>query len=172
MANFKYRRMFLNPNPKNVISAETNATHVDLQLSNESTLNKSAAWNKLGKTNKMKIINEYVDRCCAKEHGLNAEETAQLKLYFSQSLDEKMLQHVKDVIYDKETGQLVGVPQLAFNPTTRKFTLRRQDSHASNGTVKKRNVGAAAAAKSRPPLTIVSSDVEMLATEPTSSPWN
>lgn len=171
MANFKYRRMFLNPNPKNVISAETNATHVDLQLSNESTLNKSAAWNKLGKTNKMKIINEYVDRCCAKEHGLNAEETAQLKLYFSQSLDEKMLQHVKDVIYDKETGQLVGVPQLAFNPTTRKFTLRRQDSHASNGTVKKRNVGAAAI-KSRPPLTIVSSDVEMLAMEPTSSPWN
>ena len=138
--NFKYRRMYLNPNPKNVVSAELNASHIDQQLTQESNLNKSAAWNKLGKTNKMKILNEYVDRCCAVEHGLSASEAAALKQYFSQSLDDKMLQHVKDVVYDKTTGQLVGIPPLLFNPVTRKFTLKRLDKKLdAGGTVKKRS---------------------------------
>ena len=142
MANFKYRRMFLNPNPKNVVSAELNASHIDQQLTQESNLNKSAAWNKLGKTNKMKILNEYDDRCCAVEHGLSVTEAAALKQYFSQSLDDKMLQHVKDVVYDKTTGQLVGIPPLLFNPVTRKFTLKRLDKKADvGGTVKKRAIG-------------------------------
>jgi hypothetical protein len=169
MANFKYRRMFLNPNTKLAISAEANATSIDQQLSTESTLNKAAAWNKLGKTNKMKILNDYVDRCCVKDHALSPEEAASLKQYFSQSLDDKMLQHVKDVQYDKVTGQLTLVPQLAFNPVTRKFTLRASLAANSNGgTVKKRP--SSAVGPRRPPLQLVNLEESNHQTAETAEP--
>lgn len=169
MANFKYRRMFLNPNTKLAISAEANATSIDQQLTTESTLNKAAAWNKLGKTNKMKILNDYVDRCCVKDHALSPEEAASLKQYFSQSLDDKMLQHVKDVQYDKVTGQLTLVPQLAFNPVTRKFTLRASNGPLGNGasnggTVKKRPTSAVG--PRRPPLQLANLESNQTTVEP------
>jgi len=56
---------------------------------------------------------------------------AELKHYLTDSLDKKKLQHVKDVLCDKVTGKITGIPTLHFNPATRKYTLKRAEKRVS-----------------------------------------
>ena len=46
-------------------------------------------------------------------------------------MDRKRLTSIKDVTYDKDTGVIKTIPSLTFNPTTRKFTLKRSDKRTS-----------------------------------------
>ena len=104
--------------------------YIDLFLEKESKLNKHEPWNKLDKTDKIKLLKEYVN-VSASNFSLNEAEVLEFKSYLIDSLDKKKLQHVKDVQYDKTLGKIKLIPCLHFNQTTRKVTLKRSDKRVS-----------------------------------------
>jgi len=61
--------------------------------------------NKLDKKNKIKQLCLYVDSI-SESNALMQEEADNLKSYLTMSLDKKKLQCVKDVQYDKVTGNI------------------------------------------------------------------
>jgi hypothetical protein len=147
LKNIKYKNLLLNGN-SNSINSETLNTQsklasLELFLEKESNLNKTEPWNKLDKTEKIKLLKEFVDNILAKEHELSESEIKELYKYFGDCLDKKKLQLVKDVTYDKSTKKIKDIPCLSFNSTTRKFTLKRSEKRVStlkslgNGTNKK-----------------------------------
>jgi len=99
-------------------------------LEKETTNSKTESWNKMDKTGKIKLLNEYVDSIIEK-HILEPNDISDLKKYLIDSLDKKKLQHVKDVHCDKTTGKILSIPTLNFNSTTRKFTLKRCEKRVS-----------------------------------------
>ena len=54
-----------------------------------------------------------------------------MKTYLTATINRNRLQKVRDVKYNKETGEIESVPYLQFNTTTRKFTLKRSDKRMS-----------------------------------------
>jgi hypothetical protein len=109
-----------------------NVKNVDSFLEKETKKNKTDTWNKIDKTSKIKQLNEYVDKIILTEYeNVTEEERSELKKYLELSLDKKKLQCVKDVSYDKLTGKIKGIPNLHFNPATRKFTIKRNEKRVS-----------------------------------------
>jgi hypothetical protein len=64
----------------------------------------------------------------AKEKEYNEEEKNNLIRFLKDSLDRKKLQRVKDVIYDKITGEVKEIPGLFYNKTNNHFTLKNLDA--------------------------------------------
>ena len=54
-----------------------------------------------------------------------------VKQYLIDSLDKKKLQRVKDVNYNKDTGEIKDIPALYFNKPTNHFTLKNLDKRVS-----------------------------------------
>ena len=125
LKNIKYKTMLLNGNKKNLNSVINEASNLELLLEEESESNKKESWNKLDKSEKMNKITLYINRLI-NEHKLSNNESEALKDYLSQNIDKKNLLKNKDVIYSKETGILECIPNLQFNNSTRKFTLKKQ----------------------------------------------
>ena len=120
----KHKNVFLN-------SFDTKKVeNINNFLENETKMSKSEPWNKLDKTAKIKLLNEYVETIVEK-HNLSETDTADLKKYLIDSLDKKKLQHVKDVQCDKSTGKIQSIPTLVFNTATRKFTFKRCEKRVS-----------------------------------------
>jgi hypothetical protein len=65
------------------------------------------------------------------EQSLSDGEYSKLVAFFKDCLDKKRLQRVKDVVYDKETGEIKEVPALHFNKPTIHFTLKNMDKRVS-----------------------------------------
>jgi hypothetical protein len=131
LKNIKYKTMLLQGNNKNPISSSKSVpSNIDELLEKESKLNKLEPWSKLDKTVKMSKLTIYSDNL-KKTHDLNINEIDNLKEYLSNCLDKKHLQRVKDVVYDKDTGLIKNIPILAFNNTTRKFYLKKDNKHIS-----------------------------------------
>jgi hypothetical protein len=57
-----------------------------------------------------------------------AKDIRLLKNFFKSCLDRNKLNRAKDVVYNKETREVVSIPALQFNPITRNFTLRIMDT--------------------------------------------
>jgi len=132
LKNIKFKNMLLTGNnnvEKKHVQASKKA-NIDLFLEKESNLNKHEPWNKLDKTDKIKQLTEYVNSS-AESFALNVNEIEEYKSYLIDSLDKKKLQHVKDVQYDIQTGKILVIPNLHFNPTSRKFTFKRNEKRAS-----------------------------------------
>lgn len=127
MLKHKHTNVFLNNFDTNHSKKVDNINNF---LEKETTNSKSESWNKLDKTGKIKLLNDYVDSIIEK-HNLELSDIAELKKYLIDSLDKKKLQHVKDVHCDKLTGKILSIPTLNFNPTTRKFTLKRCEKRVS-----------------------------------------
>lgn len=106
---------------------------IDTLLTSETKLNKLESWSKLNKTLKLKLLSDYA-LIIAKEKELCKSETNGLIQYLLKLLENKRLNSVKDVIYDKENGKITNIPMLVFNETNRKFTLNRSDKR--NSTLK------------------------------------
>jgi hypothetical protein len=54
-----------------------------------------------------------------------------LVVFLKECLDKKRLQRVKDVDYDKITGELKDIPALAYNKSAKHFTLKNLDKRVS-----------------------------------------
>jgi len=126
MLKHKHTSVFLNSFDYNSKKVE----NINSFLEKETTISKSESWNKMDKTGKIKLLNEYVDSIIEK-HNLELNDITELKKYLIDSLDKKKLQHVKDVHCDKTTGKIISIPTLNFNSTTRKFTLKRCEKRVS-----------------------------------------
>ena len=127
LKNIKYQTMLLTGSDKikeplqNVKSDSINSF-----LEKETISNKKESWNKLNKTTKIKLLYEYAETISI-SHLLNNLELKSLKLYLKGCLDRKQLQHVKDIIYDKESQKIISIPNLHCKD--KKFTLKRYQRH-------------------------------------------
>ena len=128
--NIKYKNVFLNSFDNKSSYENTKIDNINSFLEKESTINKSESWNKLDKTGKIKLLNNYADSLI-ETNNLSPAEVIDLKHYLTDSLDKKKLQHVKDVMCDKITGKIVSIPTLHFNPITKKYTLKRSEKRVS-----------------------------------------
>lgn len=111
----------------NVSLNELNYNMIDHLLETEKQNNKSEAWNKLDKTQKILRLHAFAEKY-GRENSLPVKEIKNLKLFFNDSLDKMKLQKAKDVVYNKDTREIVSIPALHFNPANKHFTLRIIDT--------------------------------------------
>jgi len=130
LKNIKFKTMLLSSNIDLNPNVKDDINNIDIFLEKESILNKSEPWNKLDKTIKIRKLNDYVNML-SKEHKLNTLEIKNIKKQLMDALDKKQLIKVKDIQYDKENGIIKNIPNLHFNSTTRKFTLKKSEKHIS-----------------------------------------
>ena len=104
-----------------------NALHIDSILENEKEKNKTDAWNKLDKTIKIEKLQIFANKH-SKEQGYDVEITQALILFFSDCLDKNKLLKKKDLIYDKDTYEIISIPSLFFNSINQNFILKNIDS--------------------------------------------
>jgi hypothetical protein len=119
---------------KNMIQAtsqtydgETNYAEIEEMLEKEKQHNKTESWNKLDKSNKIQKLHAFAEKY-GKENGIPIKEIKNLKAFFVESLDKGKLQKTKDVMYNKDTREIAGIPALHFNSESRAFTLRNLDT--------------------------------------------
>jgi len=111
-------------------TTSNNLSSLDKFLENEKNNNSNEPWSKLDKTAKTKKLLAFADKYQS-EQSLTETEYNKLVTFFKDCLDKKKLQRVKDVMYDKETGEIKEVPALHFNKPTIHFTLKNIDKRIS-----------------------------------------
>lgn len=110
--------------------SETNLVELDKFLEHEKNTNSQEPWSKLDKTAKIRKLTAYaITYTTANE--LTDEEHAKLLIFFHDCLDRKKLQRVKEVIYDKTSGEIKDIPMLSHTRSTNHFTLKNVDKHVS-----------------------------------------
>ena len=151
LKNLKYKTLLLNGVPlKEVKSSSSNdLSNLDKFLENEKNNNVNEPWCKLNKTIKTKKIQEYVE-IYKEQNKLNDEEGRNLFSFLKDCIDRKKLQRVKDVIYDKDTGNIKEIPSLCYVKSSKHFTLKNIDKRVSTlkslapkkgqGTIRKKEV--------------------------------
>jgi hypothetical protein len=108
----------------------TNLSSLDKFLENEKNNNANEPWSKLDKTVKTKKLLAFAEKYRS-DQNLSDSEYSKLVAFFKDCLDKKRLQRVKDVVYDKDTGEIKEVPALHFNKPTIHFTLKNMDKRVS-----------------------------------------
>ena len=119
---------------------------LDELLSQETVSNVADTWAKLDKTTRIKKLKTYVRTKLTERLDLNDVEADKCLRYMVRNMD-RQLRRVKDVVYDKESGEVMDIPAFEFNAKSRAFTMKRESPPAT--PVRKRGVGSAASAKSR-----------------------
>lgn len=130
LKNIKYKTMLLNGVPLPETKSSTNLLNLDKFLENEKNNNINDPWCKLNKTIKTKKLQEYVERY-KQENNLSDSESELLITFLKDCLERKKLQRVKDVVYDKEFGNVKDIPALCYVKTTKRFTLKNIDKRVS-----------------------------------------
>jgi hypothetical protein len=105
---------------------DTNYNELDALLEKEKNYNKTETWNKLDKTEKIQKLHAFSEKY-GKQNNYSVKEIKLLKQFFIDCLEKAKLQKTKDVVYDKESREIVSIPSLSFNPTNKNFTLRIMD---------------------------------------------
>lgn len=106
---------------------ENNYNKIDLLLESEKRHNKTEPWNKLDKTVKVQQLHKFAEKY-GKEHNLPTREIKSLKAFFVDCLDKNKLQKTKDIVYEKDTKDIISIPALHFNQINRNFTLKITDA--------------------------------------------
>lgn len=130
LKTLKYKSMVLNGIPWPETKASSDMANLDKFLENEKITNSNEPWSKLDKTAKIKKLFFFADNY-KKENNLSDEEYNNLITFFKECLDKKKLQRVKDVIYNKEIGQIIEIPGLFYNKNNSHYTLKNLDKRIS-----------------------------------------
>jgi hypothetical protein len=130
LKNIKYKTMLLSGVPLKETKQSNNMDNLDKFLEDEKNTNKSEPWCKLDKTIKTKKIIDYVE-LYKTENSLDQEEEKIMVAFLKDCLDRKKLQRVKDVIYDKATGQIKDIPALSYTKSNKHFTLKNLEKRVS-----------------------------------------
>ena len=104
-----------------------NIDTLDSLLEKEKQTLKSEQWNKIGKTTKIQLLHSYAERY-GTENKLPMKEIRNLKIFFTESLNNGKLSKNKDINYIKETQHITSIPSLHFNTDKKSFTLRITDN--------------------------------------------
>jgi hypothetical protein len=132
LKTLKYKTMLLNGLPLQEIKSTSSSDmcNLDKFLENEKNNNINEPWCKLNKTIKTKKLQEYVE-VYKGQNNLNDEESRLLFSFLKDCIDRKKLQRVKDVIYDKENGNIKEIPALCYIKSNKHFTLKNIDKRVS-----------------------------------------
>ena len=129
LKNIKYKSMLLSGNTKDDVKETVeNMSNLDIFLNDEKQTVTNEPWIKLDKTTKLQKFKEYVELNYKEE---TTDEKNSLYRVLATNLDRKKLLKAKDVLYDKDNGVITSIPVLQFNPTTKKFTLKRCEKRQS-----------------------------------------
>jgi hypothetical protein len=125
LKNIAYKTMLINGNDINPIyESDKKKNIINSFLENESNVNRNESWNKLDRTQKLIRLNKYAEIIAKKNFNLSDEEVDSLKKYFLKCLDRKNLMKSKEVIYNKEIGEITGIPLLFYNSENKIFVLK------------------------------------------------
>ena len=148
LKNIKYKTMLISGNVMNETKVSNDISNLEKFSEDNNTNGDQEPWSKLDKTIKTKKILVYAAEY-SKKHELNEKDNQLLIAFLKDCLDKKRLQRVKDVVYDKTTGEIKEIPALAFNKSTSNFTLKNLDKRVSTlkslapkkvkGTIKNKN---------------------------------
>ena len=130
LKNIKYKSMLYSGNIINETKVLNDIGNLEKFLEKSNTNGQNEPWSKLDKTLKTKKILLYAKEY-SKKHELCEKEEETLILFLKDGLDKKKMQRVKDVIYDKVTGEITDIPALFFNKSTCHFTLKNTDKRVS-----------------------------------------
>ena len=125
---YKYKNILTQPSFEE--TATNSMNKIDEMLETEKKSMNSEPWNKLDKRLKIQKLHAYAEKY-GKENSLPVKEVKGLKAFFSTCLTKDKLAKVKDVDYNKVTGIINNIGGLAFNLTTRTFTIRNLDKKVS-----------------------------------------
>jgi len=142
--SIKYKSMFLNGVSWTESNSSNDLANLDKFLENEKITNSNEPWSKLDKTAKIKKLTLFADNYKVLNN-LSDIEYYQLVAFFRDCLDKKKLQRVKDVIYNKEAGEIKDIPALFYNKPSNHFTLKNIDKRVSTlkGLTPKKKQGTA-----------------------------
>jgi hypothetical protein len=113
LKTIKYKSMLINGSNWTEPKSACDLTSLDKFLENEKNSNANEPWSKLDKTAKTKKLLIFAENY-KNENSLSDAEYSKLVTFFKECLDKKKLQRVKDVVYDKEKGEVKEVPALYF----------------------------------------------------------
>lgn len=130
LKTIKYKTLLMNGISWPETKTSSDLANLDKYLENEKNNNANEPWSKLDKTVKFKKLNIYADKYKT-ENNLSNEEFGKLIFFFKDCLDRKKLQRVKDVVYDKTTGEIKEIPALHHNKQSNHYTLKNTDKHIS-----------------------------------------
>jgi hypothetical protein len=132
LKNIKYKSMLFG-GPQHETKTTDNINNLDKFLENDHKNNNSLndqPWSKLDKTIKLKKLLAYCE-VFALEQIMSEEEKRSLITFLKDCLDRKKLQRIKDVDYDKTTGEIKSIPVLCYMKSTKHFTLKNIDKRVS-----------------------------------------
>lgn len=124
----KYKRATIDEEPQP--QKESDMEILDRFLEDEKITNLNGPWCKLDKTIKLKKLLVFVEKY-KEENNLQNQEELNLIEFFKDGLNKKKFNRVKDVIYDKTTGEVKSVPLLMYNTISKNFTLKTSDKRVS-----------------------------------------
>jgi len=130
LKTIKYKTLLLNGVSWPETKSSSDLNNLDKFLENEKINNSNEPWSKLDKTIKTKKILCFAQKY-KEDNNLSEEETNKLVSFLKDCLDRKKLQRVKDVNYDKVTGEIKDIPILYYNKPTQHFTLKNIDKRVS-----------------------------------------
>ena len=144
LKTLKYKSMILNGIPWPESKSSSDLANLDKFLENEKITNSNEPWSKLDKTAKLKKLILFADNYKI-TNNLTDTEYDILITFFRDCLDKKKLQRVKDVNYNKETGEIKDIPSLCFSKPSNHFTLKNLDKRVSTlkGLAPKKKQGTA-----------------------------
>jgi hypothetical protein len=130
LKTIKYKTMLMSGNMIQETKSSNDLSVLDKFLESEKTTNQNETWSKLDKTVKTKKILQFSEKY-SKENNFDSDEQSLLINFLNDCLDRKRLYRVKDVEYDKNTGEITKIPSLFYNKLNHHFTLKNVDKRIS-----------------------------------------
>ena len=130
LKTLKYKSMILNGMPWPESKSSTDLANLDKFLENEKITNSIEPWSKLDKTAKIKKLALFAENYKITNNLTDSEYNILLS-FFRDCLDKKKLQRVKDVNYNKDTGEIKDIPALFYNKQSNHFTIKNIDKRVS-----------------------------------------
>ena len=130
LKNINYKNMLLKGSNLSSNNEEYDNNILDKFLEEESELSKKLHWLKLDKPDKLIKLKKYGD-IFIERYSLNNNEIEFMYNFFTNCIDLKKINKIKDIEYDKENGLIICIPIMLFNDKNRSFYIKKCDKHVS-----------------------------------------
>ena len=133
LKNIKYKTMLMgNGYTENTVKTKKKVDTLDDIINQQnSTPENGKPWSKLDKVTRLLKLSQYVDKLVT-DGKIEQGDVGVLNKYLKQCLERKKLQRVKDVTFDKTSGEITNIPGLHITLTEKKkFTLKNTDKKTS-----------------------------------------
>ena len=123
LKNIQYKSMLSGGNIIIESSNVSDFNSLDKFLEDNNLQNLNENWAKVDNNTKYKKLVVFAKKY-VETNGLNEEIYNLLISFLKEALDNKQLQRVKDVTYDKATKEIKDIPPLTYNEETKSFSLK------------------------------------------------